>query len=233
MENSSVRRIDYFGAIPNTLDLTVGAGERLLVRFLPKVAFSDARYRFHVGENASIEVVFADVIGHSGHFESEILLEGEGSSAQWFLSSFASSGDKKSFAPSVIHLAPNTTAKVESYGVATGESRLDFSGVSEIRKYARKSKTRQTAKVIVFDPKSDGRSAPMLKIGDNDVEASHAAVVGRLNEDHLYYLESRGIPRDEARRLIALGYLLPVASRFEERERKFIEETIMGGLFHD
>ncbi len=94
-----------------------------------------------------------------------------------------------------------------------------------------KSKTRQEAKIIVFDEKCRGKASPVLNISENDVEASHGAAVGKLNEMHLFYLMSRGLSKEEAKRLITLGYLKPIENRFEEdtiKER--INQAIEGGI---
>lgn len=229
---ASKRVIDYFHDLPSKAEIVVGEDEEVLLRLLPNQRFEDVAFSVKVAKNGRFEGVFADIIRHKGHFSINIELEGEGAYAHWLLSSIGLNDDRKSFEPSVLHLASHTEALMESYGVAAEKSRLAFSGVSEIKKYARKVKTRQSAKIIVFDPTSDGKSSPVLKIADNDVEASHAAVVGRLNEDHLYYLQSRGISREEARRLIAMGYLVPVLPYFEEKESSIISDSIKGGLFH-
>jgi Fe-S cluster assembly protein SufD len=100
---------------------------------------------------------------------------------------------------------------MSNYGIAEDTSKLVFAGVSEIQKGAKKTHTpAKSPKIIVFDPKADALASPILKIGENDVEASHAAVVGRLSEEHLFYLESRGVDEAMAKRLITLGYLKPI-----------------------
>ena len=116
------------------------------------------------------------------------------------------------------HLASKTTASVSNYVIAREESFLRFNGSSFIQKGAKGSNTRQEARIIVFDPLSDGLASPALQIDENDVSASHAAVVGRLNEQHLFYLESRGIDLALAKRLIALGYLKPIEAYFDEEK---------------
>ena len=69
-----------------------------------------------------------------------------------------------------------------------------------------------------------------LCIDENDVQASHAAVVGKLNEEHIYYLLSRGLSLADARRLISLGYLKPIEAFFEGDTRTRIEEAIERGI---
>ena len=57
-------------------------------------------------------------------------------------------------------------------------------------------------------------------IDENDVEASHAAVVGKINEEHIFYLCSRGLGEEEAKRLITLGYLNPIIAYFDDQRIK-------------
>ena len=73
---------------------------------------------------------------------------------------------------------------MSNYGICENQSKLTFSGISEIKKGAKKTHTRQVAKIIVFDPQSDGQASPILKIGENDVEASHGVTnLSRLDEE--------------------------------------------------
>ena len=71
---------------------------------------------------------------------------------------------------------------------------------------------------MVFDKNCNAKACPILKIDENDVEASHAATVGKVSEEHLFYLCSRGITKDDAKRLITLGYLNPIIKYFGEDE---------------
>jgi Fe-S cluster assembly protein SufD len=70
----------------------------------------------------------------------------------------------------------------------------------------------------------------VLNIDENEVKASHAATVGKLNESHLFYLMSRGLTKEEARRLVTLGYLKPIVSYFEGDVKDEIDRAIEGGL---
>ena len=82
-----------------------------------------------------------------------------------------------------------------------------------------------------FDKDGSGRASPILRIGDNDVLASHSASIGRLNEEHLFYLESRGLSHEEAKRLITLGYLKPIEDYFSDSNIKNrIDMAIEGGI---
>ena len=89
------------------------------------------------------------------------------------------------------------------------------------------SPLRQEAKIIVFDPTSDGRCDPILKIDESDITASHAATVGKLNEDEQFYMRSRGIPEDEAKVLQMISFVAPVLDGIEDEALvQRIEEAI-------
>ena len=70
---------------------------------------------------------------------------------------------------------------------------------------------------LLLSPRSHIDSVPALEIAANDVKAYHGATVGALDEDQIFYMTSRGIAREEAERMIALGFFEPVIERFATR----------------
>lgn len=185
----------------------------------------------NVHGNSSFLGAMADFALASCDFELIINLLEEGATAEWHLASFSLGKAKKTYETSTNHKAGHTEALMSNYGIARESSKMIFTGTSAIEEGADKSKTRQEAKIIVFDHLADGIASPYLKISDNDVLASHAAIVGKLNEEHLFYLESRGLSEEEAKRLIALGYLKPIESYFVDEETiKKIDSIIEGGI---
>ena len=74
-------------------------------------------------------------------------------------------------------------------------------------------------------------SIPALEIAANDVKAYHGATVGAISEDELFYAQSRGIPRNDAERMIALGFFEPAVARFPgEALREGIRTTLAAKL---
>lgn len=183
-----------------------------------------------VRKGMTLVAALGDFSVGQGRFQVKIDLE-EGASLDWHLAAVASKDRQKVFDVSAYHLSPASRAVVSNYGIAKDGGRLTFAGVSKIERGAKGSDTRQEAKIIVFDSGSDGKCSPVLKIDENDVNASHGASVGRLNDDHLFYLLSRGLPEVEARRLITMGYLKPVLAYFDDEELKgALEHSIEEGL---
>ena len=115
---------------------------------------------------------------------------------------------------------------MNNYGVCKDNSTLIFDGVSHIDRHGKKSEAKQNAKIIIFDKNCKAVANPSLLIDYNDIVANHGAAVGTLNQDHIYYLLSRGLELKEARKLITLGYLKPILRNIDEEDAKNNEELL-------
>ena len=171
-------------------------------------------------KNSGIEAYFADFSEGNNNVKVKINLKEEGAKAYWRLASLSAKNDNKEFDVSLLHDNLNTYGLSDNYGVSKDDARLVFSGVSTISNGAKFSKTRQNAKIMVFDENSKGIAKPVLKIDENEIEASHGASVGKISDDTMFYLTSRGLNEEQTKELITLGYLKPILSGFEEEELK-------------
>lgn len=212
--------------IKDSLFLTVEENAKLVLKVAVYQKMPAINLTAHLKKNANLEVVYADFSSGKNKVSAAINLDESGANATWHLASLASKQDQKEFNISFIHEAPNTQADMQNYGVALNEARLVFSGVNHIKNKAKKSNTNQSAKIIVFDEKASGKANPILRIDEHDVLASHAAIVGRLNDDHLFYLKSRGLSEKEAKTLIVYGYLTPIAKHFDKLTQTKITHLI-------
>lgn len=174
----------------------------------------------NVDQNSEFKAYFADFITGDTKCKIVINLNGENSICRWHLASLTEKNQHKEFDVNIYHNASNTYSKMDNYGVVRDDAKLVFSGIGQIFNGKKGSKTHQNAKIMVFDKNSIGVAKPILKIDENDVEASHAAVVGKINDEHIFYLTSRGLSEDEAKRIITFGYLKPIIKGFEEQELK-------------
>ena len=170
--------------------LEVEKGETLNLNLASFSSFPKARIVINVHEGASFMGAMADFSKGNGTFSLLVNLLGEGANCSWHLGCIGKNNDRKIFDISANHRFAKTDAVMSSYGIVRDASRLTFTGTSLIEKGSVKSSTLQEAKIIVFDKDSDGKCSPILRIDENDVTASHAATVGKLNEDHLFYLLS-------------------------------------------
>ena len=190
------------------------------VSIFAKTELKDVNIEINLYKNSSLKAYFADFSKEVINLNCVINLENEGATAYFKLASLAANKDLKNIDVSIKHLSPRTYGKVDNYGVCKDEAKMTFLGTSHIMKNSIKSKTQQNAKIMVFDEASNAIAKPILKIDENEIEASHAAVVGKINDEHLFYLTSRGISEQEAKELITFGYLKPILLGFKEEQIK-------------
>jgi Fe-S cluster assembly protein SufD len=121
------------------------------------------------------------------------------------------------------HVAPNCTSDLLYKGALRDESRAVYSGWVHVRPDAQKTNAMQTSRNIVLSEHAKADAIPNLEIEANDVKCGHAASVGPVDDEAVFYMESRGIPHDEAERLIVTGFFQEVLDRVT------IEEVRRGG----
>ena len=198
----------------------------LKLNFLSLTQSACGNYLFDLEESSNAFVAMADLVKGNVDFNATFNLLGDNTNSEWHLASLGADNDKKVFNINFNHVAKNTTGVMSNYGVVEDESMMHFKGISHIKNGSIKSKTHQSAKIMVFDPKCHAKANPILKIDENDIEASHAAIVGKVNDEHMFYLCSRGISENDAKQLITLGYLKPITNYFEDE--KYVQEIVDG-----
>ena len=214
------------------LEIEVSEGENYALRLASFSSFPNAKIHVKVQNNGVFDGAFADFSSGKGTFDIVVELLGEGAKSTWRYAGISSGNSNKNVTCSVEHLAPSTEAEVAQNGIATEKGKLSFLGTSHIHKGMAASSTSQKAKIIVFDPEAFGKCMPVLRIDENDVSASHSAIVGKLSEEQLFYLLSRGIDRDSAKRLMTLGHLKPILAHFNEATSSRIQNRIEEGILH-
>ena len=209
------------------LNINIKKDSYLLLSLLLDQDINSIKININVEDNSSLEGFVADFSYNVLNFDCVVNLLKEGASAYIKLASLSSNKDNKNISVSINHIVGKTYGKVDNYGVCKDLGKLLFAGTSHIFENASKSKTQQSAKIMVFDEASNAIAKPILKIDENDIEASHAAVVGKINDEHLFYMTSRGISEADAKQLITLGYLKPILNGFNNEEtRNYISSLI-------
>ena len=123
------------------------------------------------------------------------------------------------------HLAPNTTSDLLYKGALEEESRSVWQGMIYVAPGAAKTDGYQANRNLVLSRKARADSIPGLEILADDVRCTHGATVGKIDQDQVFYLLSRGIPREEAERLIVEGFFDPIMQRipFDGVRQRFQE----------
>lgn len=125
------------------------------------------------------------------------------------------------------HAGPNGTSDLLYKGALRDQSSAVYSGLIRVRPGAQKTDAMQTNRNVVLSERAKADSIPNLEIEANDVKCGHAASVGPVSDDEIFYLQSRGIPREEAERLIVKGFFQEVIDRIPLQDvRDAIDEAI-------
>lgn len=140
-----------------------------------------------------------------GDFDCDLV--GEGAHAEIKAVAVSSENQEQIIDTRVTNKAPHTTGHILQHGVILDASRLTFNGIGHIFKGAHGSDAQQESRVLILSDEARGDANPILLIDDNDVTAGHAASVGQVDPEDLYYLMSRGISEDMAQRLVIRGFL--------------------------
>ncbi len=122
----------------------------------------------------------------------------------------------------IVHQAPDTFGDMTNIGIANKHGKIILNGVEKIEKGMKRANAFQTLKGIITSDTAVCEVNPILLIDEFDVQAGHGATIGKLEEDQLYYLQSRGLTKAEAEKLIVNGFLKPIIDEIDDeplRER--------------
>ncbi len=151
------------------------------------------------------------------HFVSVDLI-GQGAEARVSGLFFADHNQHLSYDTLQRHLAPRTTSDLLFKGALRGSSRSVWRGMIYVAPGARHVDGYQANRNLVLDRTARSDSIPGLEILNNDVRCTHGSTIGKIDEEQLFYLLSRGIPRKEAEQLVIQGFFQDILSRFVVKE---------------
>ena len=140
--------------------------------------------------------------------------------AQCNMNSALLSKTEKTMNMMIHHQAVSTSSFMNHSGVLLESGKLYIDAIGKIDRGAKGSKSHQKSRALTFDQPKSATVLPQLLIDENDVEASHATSVGQIDENQMYYLQSRGLTKAQATQLITLGALMPIAEVLSDASMK-------------
>ena len=192
-----------------TTELSISDGARLTHHYVQQLGTGSwhlGRLFARAGRDATLKSFQASLGGSYARSRTDSVLTGQGGTAQ-LLAAFLGDGNQMhDFRTLQEHSAPRTTSDLVFKGAVGGTSRSVYSGMIHMRHGARGANAFQTNRNLVLSDGAHADSVPNLDIEENDVRCSHASAVGPIEEEQRFYLESRGVPREAAERLILLGF---------------------------
>ncbi len=126
----------------------------------------------------------------------------------------------------VIHEGPSTEGKVIEKSILKNKSKSLFKGMIRIKEKASKSNSYLSGRSILLDKGAKSDSIPGLEIFTNDVKATHSASVAQVDDEQIFYLQTRCLNREEAERTIVEGFLEPLSRKMSYQVRAWIAYLI-------
>jgi len=169
--------------------------------------------RVSVGRDGNLDWIFGAIGSHLTKNFSELDLVGEGATGRMSGFYFTDGDQHLDHDTQQNHLAPHTTSDLLFKGALKGHSRSVWQGMIYVAPGAVKTDGYQANRNLVLSPNARADSIPGLEILADDVRCTHGATVGKLEQEPLFYLKSRGIPDKEAERLLVEGFFDPIMQR--------------------
>jgi Fe-S cluster assembly protein SufB len=205
----------------------VYSSESLHVAVVELVAHKDAKLRYTTIQNWSSDVYNlvtkrayayegATVEWIDGNIGSKLTMKypgiyllGERAYGETLSIAFAGKGQHQDTGAKMVHLAPNTTSKVTSKSVSRLDGRSTYRGLLSVAKGATNVKATVRCDALLFDDTSSTETYPYMEINQEDATITHEATVGKIGDEQIFYLMSRGFNEEEALTLIVNGFMEP------------------------
>lgn len=153
-------------------------------------------------------------------FEDFTYLNGRGAEANAKTVSVASNSQLQNLTVHIENAADYTVGNIVNYGIVKDNAHLAFNGIGKIQKEAKSSDNQQETRILNLSKTAEAVANPFLLIDEGDITAGHAASIGQLDEEQIYYLMSRGMSKIEAGKMVSLGFLTPFVDVVSDAEMK-------------
>jgi Fe-S cluster assembly protein SufD len=215
-ETASPSLVDGNAVHAGIVELHVGQGANL--KFVELQSWGDHVWNFTheraiVEGDGSLDWIFGAVGSHLTKNFSELTLSGQGAEGRMSGFYFADGNQHLDHYTQQNHLAPHTTSDLLYKGALKERSRSVWRGMIYVAPGAQKTDGYQANRNLILSQKARADSIPGLEILADDVRCTHGATVSQLEEEPVYYLMSRGLPRDQAERLVVDGFFSPIMDR--------------------
>jgi Fe-S cluster assembly protein SufB len=166
--------------------------------------------RAMVYDNALIEWVNGNMGSKVTMLYPTSLLMGEGAKADFLGIAFAGKDQHQDTGTKVYHLASNTSSTVRSKSISKEGGITSYRGLIQIKKGAKNCKSHVECDALMMDNISKSNTFPFMDVRENDVELGHEATVGKISDEQMFYLMSRGLTNEQASQMIVSGFIEPI-----------------------
>jgi Fe-S cluster assembly protein SufD len=222
---------DLDGYFNPVTELVVGENASvryLCVQDLAEGAWVLGSQRATVGRDGSLHWVGLGLGSGQGKLRMETNINGRGGSARVTGAYVGHGSQHLDYDTTQEHAAPDTTSDLAFRGILRDHATAVWSGMIRVDPGAQHTDAFQENRNLILSDGAHADAIPGLEIEANDVRCTHAATVARIDADQLFYVQSRGLPRSEAERILVGGFLEVIAGRLEDSE--FLHDIVSAAL---
>ena len=163
-----------------------------------------------VYENGTMEWVDANLGSKVTMKYPSCFLKGEGAHGEMLSVAFAGPGQVQDTGSKMIHFAPNTSSKITSKSISRGNGRASYRGMVKVAKAGLNARSTAACDALLLDHASRSDTYPTIDVNSNEITIGHEATVSKIDEDQLFYLNSRGLTNEEATTMVVSGFIEPL-----------------------
>jgi Fe-S cluster assembly protein SufB len=214
IEGCSAPKYNVANLHAGCVELYVGEGARL--RYSTIENWSKNMYNLNskravVDKNGIIEWVSGSFGSHTGCLYPMSVLRGEGARMDYTGITFAGAGQNLDTGAQVVHAAKNTSSRISAKSISKGGGKSTFRGGITVAREATGCRVSVSCDSLMLDSRSRSDTVPVMDVRCDDVDIGYEAKIGRISEQAIYYLMSRGISEDDARAMIVNGFAEPIS----------------------
>ena len=165
--------------------------------------------RAYAYEGATVEWIDGNIGSKLTMKYPGIYLMGRKAYGETLSIAFAGKNQHQDTGAKMVHLAPDTTSKITSKSVSRANGRSTYRGLLRVRKGATNVKSTVRCDALLLDDTSKTDTYPYMEINQEDATVTHEATVGKIGDEQIFYLMSRGFSEEEALSLIVNGFMEP------------------------
>jgi len=210
--------------------VAVGKGAELthiLLDLSGTAATNFATAEYNIGPNAKLRTVTLHVGSALSRINLFARFAGEGAHGDFTGLNLVTEGQHSDITLELIHAVPHCSSKPLYKQVARGRSKAAFQGKIVVARDAQKTDAKLMMQGLMLSDEAEILSKPELEIFADDVVCGHGSTVGALDEESMFYLMSRGIPKAEAESMLVRGFLAEVLDPIEDEELHLALEGIV------
>jgi Fe-S cluster assembly protein SufB len=161
-------------------------------------------------ENATMEWIDGNLGSRATMKYPAVWLMEPGAHGEVLSIAFAGRGQHQDAGAKMVHVAPRTSSKIVSKSISKDGGRAGYRGLVKVQKGAVDCKSTVNCDALILDEDSRSDTYPYMEIEEDKVTIGHEATVSKIGDEQLFYLQSRGIPGEEAAAMVVAGFIEPV-----------------------